>query len=101
VVATILRRHVLLTAKATLFENRLLAAVLRAVGVVPLRRVRDEREAPGQVSVSRNVDAFRMVTEVLRRGGAVLVFPEGVSHDEPNLAPLKTGAARMALAASA
>jgi hypothetical protein len=27
----------------------------------------------------------------------VLIFPEGKSHDEPSLAPLKTGAARMAL----
>ena len=27
----------------------------------------------------------------------MLIFPEGITHDEPSLAPLKTGAARMAL----
>jgi glycerol-3-phosphate O-acyltransferase / dihydroxyacetone phosphate acyltransferase len=101
VVGTTTRRRVLLTAKATLFENPLLAALLRAVGVVPLRRAKDERESPGGASAARNTDAFRLVTQALEGQGAVLVFPEGISHDEPNLAPLKTGAARMALAASA
>jgi glycerol-3-phosphate O-acyltransferase/dihydroxyacetone phosphate acyltransferase len=101
-VATTLRRRVQLTAKATLFEHPLLAPLLRAVGVVPLRRAKDELAArqPGAPSVGRNADSFRQVTEALVRGGAVLVFPEGISHDEPTLAPLKTGAARMALAAS-
>ena len=100
VVGTTMRRRVLLTAKATLFENPALAAVLRAVGVVPLRRAKDERDAMGVVSASRNSDAFRLVTQALERQGAVLVFPEGISHDEPSLAPLKTGAARMALTAA-
>ncbi|MFL5605635.1 MAG: lysophospholipid acyltransferase family protein [Gemmatimonadaceae bacterium] len=101
VVGTTVRRRVLLTAKATLFENPALAAVLRAVGVVPLRRAKDERDTPVAASASRNVDAFRLVTHALRQERAVLVFPEGISHDEPNLAPLRTGAARMALAAAA
>jgi 1-acyl-sn-glycerol-3-phosphate acyltransferase len=101
-VTTMLRRSVRLTAKATLFEQPLLAALLRQVGVVPLRRVKDELAARGggEVSVARNADSFRHVTEALVQGSAVLVFPEGISHDEPTLAPLKTGAARMALAAA-
>jgi 1-acyl-sn-glycerol-3-phosphate acyltransferase len=100
VVGTTMRRRVLLTAKATLFENPLLAVLLRAVGVVPLRRAKDEQDNAAGVSAARNTDAFRLVTQALEGQGAVLVFPEGISHDEPNLAPLKTGAARMALAAS-
>jgi 1-acyl-sn-glycerol-3-phosphate acyltransferase len=100
VAGTTMRRRVLLTAKATLFENPLLAVLLRAVGVVPLRRTKDEQGSTGGMSAARNSDAFRLVTQALEGQGAVLVFPEGISHDEPNLAPLKTGAARMALAAS-
>jgi glycerol-3-phosphate O-acyltransferase/dihydroxyacetone phosphate acyltransferase len=102
-VTTTLRRRVRLTAKATLFEHPLLAPLLRAVGVVPLRRAKDELVArrEGASSVARNMESFRQVTEALEQGGAVLVFPEGISHDEPALAPLKTGAARMALTASA
>ena len=37
--------------------------------------------------------------DVLEQGGIVLVFPEGKSHSDPELAPLKTGLARMALMA--
>jgi glycerol-3-phosphate O-acyltransferase/dihydroxyacetone phosphate acyltransferase len=98
-VATTLRRRILLTAKATLFEHPVLAPLLRRVGVVPLRRATDERAAAktGGVAVTRNAVAFQAVRDALHRGGAVLVFPEGISHDRPELAPLKTGAARMAL----
>jgi 1-acyl-sn-glycerol-3-phosphate acyltransferase len=94
-------RRVLLTAKATLFEQPLLAALLRAVGVVPLRRAKDEPGTPSRRAspAARNADAFQMVTRALAGGGAVLVFPEGISHDAPEIAPLRTGAARMALMA--
>ena len=34
---------------------------------------------------------------VLGEGGAIGIFPEGLSHDESQLARLKTGAARLAL----
>jgi glycerol-3-phosphate O-acyltransferase / dihydroxyacetone phosphate acyltransferase len=103
VVAVAVRRRVLLTAKATLFEQPALAALLRVVGVVPLRRARDEQAVASDAasSVSRNADAFRMVTSALAEGSVVLVFPEGISHDAPALAPLRTGAARMALMAHA
>ena len=94
-VGTIIERRVLLTAKATLFERPALAALLSSVGVVPLRRAKDE-PAAGE---SRNALTFQRVTEALRHEGAVLIFPEGISHDEPALAPLRTGAARMALEA--
>lgn len=101
VVGITMRRRVLLTAKATLFENPFLAALLRRVGVVPLRRARDEQDGGTPASAtSRNLEAFRAVTQALAHERTVLVFPEGVSHDAPKLAPLKTGAARMALAAS-
>jgi 1-acyl-sn-glycerol-3-phosphate acyltransferase len=45
VVGTTIRRRLHLTAKATLFEHPFLAPLLRATGVVPLRRASDERAA--------------------------------------------------------
>jgi glycerol-3-phosphate O-acyltransferase / dihydroxyacetone phosphate acyltransferase len=104
-VATSVPRRVLLTAKATLFEGRVLAALLGAVGVVPLRRAKDESQdalAEGGVrapSRERNADSFRLVNAALQRGDVVLVFPEGISHDDPSIAPFKSGAARIALQA--
>jgi 1-acyl-sn-glycerol-3-phosphate acyltransferase len=88
--------RVLIIAKATLFRNRLAGALLRSLGVLPLRRANDER-ARGHVEPGRNRDTFLAVREALRQGKTVLIFPEGKSHDEPSLAPLKTGAARIAL----
>jgi glycerol-3-phosphate O-acyltransferase/dihydroxyacetone phosphate acyltransferase len=96
-------RPITITAKATLFENSAFAWFLRYMGVVPLRRASDERRrraaADPTPGVDRNTEAFRAILGRLERGGAVLIFPEGKSHDEPALAPLRTGPARIALQA--
>jgi glycerol-3-phosphate O-acyltransferase / dihydroxyacetone phosphate acyltransferase len=96
-VGWVVPRRVLLTAKATIFRNALGALLLRWVGVVPLRRASDEKNSHDHVDPSRNENTFLAVRQALQAGGAVLIFPEGKSHDEPAMAPLKTGAARMAL----
>jgi 1-acyl-sn-glycerol-3-phosphate acyltransferase len=105
-VGTALKRRILLTAKATLFDTTALAALLKVVGVVPLRRVKDEVTSGAAGSTTqpmrdRNAEAFRLVTNALLGGRAILIFPEGISHDDPSIAPLKSGAARMALQARA
>ena len=46
-----------------------------------------------------NLSTFSAVTDALKAGEIVCLFPEGISHDEPQIQPLKTGAARMALLA--
>lgn len=96
-VGCVVPRRVVITAKSTLFTNPIGGALLRWVGVVPLRRAADEAEVTDRPNPARNRGTFEAVHDALRRGGAVLVFPEGITHDEPSLAPLKTGAARMAL----
>jgi len=103
-VATTLSRRVTFTGKATLFENAFFRVFLGLLGMVPLRRASDERarrQAGGKSDPKRNEDAFHAVIEALARRDAVLIFPEGKSHDEPAIAPLKTGTARMALQARA
>jgi 1-acyl-sn-glycerol-3-phosphate acyltransferase len=89
-------RRLRFTAKATLFANPVAAAILRWLGVVPLRRATDEAGAGG-ADPSRNAQVFDAIAASLADGRAILIFPEGKSHDEPAMAPLRTGAARMAL----
>lgn len=101
VIGCTLHRPVTLTAKATLLENPITRLLLRVVGVVPLRRASDDvaRSGGGVLDPSRNANAFAAVLKVLQRDGVVLLFPEGRSHSDPELAPLKTGLARIALMA--
>lgn len=169
VAVSVVPRRVALTAKATLWENPLLALLLPRVGIVPLRRVQDEarrkqgagggeqgasargndpgrgetvvaeREAGaivlsgggpqpadsapppiaptrdgtmtpttpdsaivlsgGAPQPARNSASFAALLDTLAHRGAVLIFPEGRSHSEPQLAPLRTGLARIALQA--
>jgi len=79
--------------KSTLFKIPPLWPLLKLAGVIPVFRAVDGE--PGD----HNVSAFATCHDLLRRGGVVAVFPEGISHDEPALQPLKTGAARIALEA--
>lgn len=87
-----LPRRISFLAKSPLFDLPVLGRLLRVFEALPIyRRV----DAPGEVS--RNLETFRRCRELLRRGGCVAIFPEGRSHDETRLLPVKTGAARIAL----
>ena len=88
-------RDVRFLAKSTLFQGPL-RPVLAGAGAIPVYRRTDEGVDP-----SRNREMFRAVDAALAGGDAVCVFPEGLSHSQGRLVPLRTGAARMVLAAEA
>ena len=54
---------------------------------------------PRNPDPGRNAASFSAIHDALAARQAVLIFPEGISHHEPQLAPIKTGAARIALSA--
>jgi len=83
-------------AKAPLFEQAMVGSVLRALGGLPVYRKQDD---PAQMH--RNDDTFAAAIGALRQGDAIQIYPEGRSHSEPSLVPLRTGAARIALQAEA
>jgi glycerol-3-phosphate O-acyltransferase/dihydroxyacetone phosphate acyltransferase len=97
VAARAVPRRLMFTAKATLFANPVAAFTLRSLGVLPLRRASDEAASGTALDPARNAQSFDAVAEALSRSAAILIFPEGKSHDEPALAPARTGAARMVL----
>jgi glycerol-3-phosphate O-acyltransferase / dihydroxyacetone phosphate acyltransferase len=90
------RRPVRFLAKEPLMHDPVIGWLVRGVGSIPIFRAQDD---PG--SVGRNQEAFRAAHEALGEGAALGIFPEGISHHLPALAPLKTGAARIALGAAA
>jgi len=80
--------------KSTLWRIPVLAQLLDLAGVLPVYRRIDAGEDP-----SKNLETFVRCRDELAAGGTIAIFPEGISHDEPQLQPLRTGAARIAIEA--
>lgn len=95
VVAASVGRPIRFLAKATLFDQPGLGALVRAGGAIPVYRRQDD-----PALTDRNTRVFEAVHEALASGDAVGIFPEGLSHSEPSLAQLRTGAARISLGAA-
>ncbi len=93
-VLTNIERRLTVTAKATLARNPLLVPLIKGFDPVLLHRARDHEE--GAVPEG-NVGALAECVARLRRGEAVFIFPEGISHSDVAMRAFKTGAARIAL----
>ncbi len=89
------RRQVRFLAKSTLFTHPQIGWLISLVGSIPVYRAQDDPRKLG-----KNRDIFVAVHEALSAGAAVGIFPEGTSHSDSRLSPLKTGAARIALGAA-
>src|SRR4030095_9587808 len=88
-------RKVSFLAKAPLFRMPVIGSLVRALDSLPAYRQQDAGE-----DVTRNRETFDAARKLLLNGGTIGICPEGVSHNEPRLKPLKTGAARIALGAA-
>ena len=87
-----LPRRISFLAKSTLFRMPVISWVVKVAGALPVYRRVDSGE-----DVSQNMKTFAAAHELLRRGGSLAIFPEGISHNSTKLLPAKTGAARIAL----
>lgn len=94
------RRPVRLLAKAPLFEMVGLGAVMRAFGMIPAHRGSDSRS---RAEIMKNLASLEQAAKALGdHGGSVVgVFPEGKSHDDVQVAMVRSGAARLAMQAVA
>jgi glycerol-3-phosphate O-acyltransferase/dihydroxyacetone phosphate acyltransferase len=90
----LLERSPRFLAKSTLWKTRGLGWFLDRIGAIPVYR-------SGDGSTARNDEMFGEAFEALREGATVALFPEGKAIDSPSIAPLRTGAARIALGARA
>jgi len=87
-------RPVSFLAKSTLYTMPFVGGLVRGFDSIPIFRKMD--------SDGKRVDnsqTFVLARKLLENGGILAIFPEGTSHSDPKLRPMKTGAARIALGA--
>ena len=96
ILSTQIRRPINYLARSGLFRFPLLAALFRALGVIPIYR-------PHEVSnhADRNQDIFAQVYDLFDRDGCLGVFPEGRNSPRGKIGELRKGIARIALGAEA
>ncbi len=93
--------HIVFGARHGLFKLPLIGALMRAVGTVPIYRRRDAGpeggEAERRAANRRSLDAL---ARAVAGGSYAALFPEGHSHDHPDVQELKAGAASLFYRAS-
>lgn len=81
--------------KSTFFRNPFGRLAMRAFHALPAYRQQDGE------NTDRNEETFARCRQILAAGGRLALFPEGTSHSDPAMRPLRTGAARIVLGAEA
>lgn len=89
VIGALARRPIYYMAKRELFERRLQARLLSALGAFPVDRGASDEEA------------IATAEAILARGDCVVVFPEGTRIRQPTLGCPRRGVARLALRSGA
>lgn len=82
-------------AKEPLFRHPFIGPLLKGLGGLPVYRRQDNPDLMHQ-----NESTFDAAVGALHAGDAVQIYPEGQSHSEARITPLKTGAARIAFRAA-
>lgn len=90
----VLPRRPGIVARDVIWKVPVVGWLMNWVGAIPVHKPEDR----GQ---SDNDQMFASCYRALERGRDILIFPEGVTRNEPSIARVKTGAARIALGARA
>lgn len=96
VMAIAAKRKVHFIAKGEAFRSKFAKWILPKFSMIPIYRKEHDPHM-----THKNDETFEKVYEILEKGGAVIIFPEGISITDRILKQLKTGTMRMALGAEA
>lgn len=88
-------RRVVFGARHGLFKWPVVGRLMAALGTVPIFRASDLKDATDETRRNANRKSLDAMAQAVCDGGFAALFPEGVSHDDPFLQELKTGAARL------
>ena len=81
-------------ARGDVFRKPLFGFLLRSIGMIPIHRAREGRE-----HLHLNQGTFDEAVQVLKKGGGVLIFIEGICLLTHEIQPFKKGATRILEAA--
>ncbi len=81
-------------ARGDAFKKPAIGKLLTRLHLIPIYRLEEGKE-----NLAGNERSFAMCLDVLKSGGIVLIFPEGLSRHEWKVRPLRKGAARLAFMA--
>ncbi|MBS1984391.1 MAG: 1-acyl-sn-glycerol-3-phosphate acyltransferase [Bdellovibrionales bacterium] len=97
-VVAVIDKPVRTLAKHTLWDNPVIGLFASALRMIPVKRKQDTSGELAKLSPSeRNKQMFGDVEQSFVDGEFVLLFPEGRSHDGPQMLRLRSGASRMLL----
>ena len=94
IIARTVPRKINFLAAGFLFKFKIMSWVMRSTGTIPVYRKEETADAG-----ERNIESFSACFEVLEDGGAIGVFPEGLTHLDRQVKKVKTGTARIAFEA--
>lgn len=99
-----------IVARDVIWKIPVAGTIMRSVGAIPVHRRADgpspaavggpPASDPAAGQVVANDSMFDSCFAALRDNATILIFPEGVTQEDPHIAPIKTGAARIALGAA-
>ncbi|MDX2382052.1 MAG: 1-acyl-sn-glycerol-3-phosphate acyltransferase [Acidimicrobiia bacterium] len=95
VLLAVLPRRPGIVARDVIWKILPAAWLMNWIGGIPVHKPADKGSA------TSNDEMFASCYEALEENGHILIFPEGVTRNEPSIAEVKTGTARIAIGARA
>ncbi|MHB1139016.1 MAG: 1-acyl-sn-glycerol-3-phosphate acyltransferase [Microthrixaceae bacterium] len=93
VLMSVLPRRPRILADDAIWKVPVARQVMQWVGAIPVHR--------GHSGSTDNADMFAAAHDALADGELVLIFPEGITREEPSIGRVRSGAARIAIGAKA
>jgi 1-acyl-sn-glycerol-3-phosphate acyltransferase len=90
VIGAFYQRKIHFLARGDVFQNPLFGYLLRSIGMIPVFRAREGKE-----HLHRNSHTFQESVDLIKEGGAVLIFIEGICLNTHEIQPFKKGASRI------